>query len=408
MPRILYVTALWSGLADILFHGSPPRGMPAFIRPLKTLIERGYEVDLLILDREQRELNIGVDWLKKEQLALIKPQLGRFGMLGALVGLYGYVQKRLRTQQYDFVYGQGTVGTLGVLAARKANIPCGQRLYGISYFVQEFLGGKLSSLERIGVFIRHPLHYMAFSLAKAFLLVTNDGSRADIVYQQIGSSKQQFLFWLNGVDQQQPHQDTAMNSVAGANPFLLYPGRIDRFKRQHLAIELVHKLKAKSTQPIKLVFAGHDYDQEYRAELDKLVDDYAVSELVEFLGPVTRLQLQDMYFSCLAVLSFYDVSNLGNVAIEALASGAALISLADGTLDAVAVHGESAYLVNDMDEAAAAVCELQQEPKKRESIKQGARTAANERFVSWDERVAREIEQIDAAIAARTSSMRGA
>lgn len=404
MARILYVTGLWSGLADVLYEHSAPRGMPGFIRPLKALIERGHEVELLVLNQLPRELGIGVDWLRPEQLTVVNPGLRWLGMYGAAIGFFGCVLERLRLKKYDFIYGQGTMGALGVLAANRRGLPCAQRLYGISYFRREFTAGSLPRLRRLRVFLRHPLHYMAFSLPKAFLLVTNDGTQADVVNNQIGNRDTPLLFWFNGVDIKPDNVQLAQTDGRDGKAVLLYPGRIDRFKRQHLAIEMMARLQEAGEEGLKLVFAGHDYDRQYRSELDHEIAVQGLSQNVEFIGPVTRERLQELYQACLAVLAFYDVSNLGNVAIEALANGAALISLADGSLSGIVRHGESALLVNDMAGAANAALQLVSDTALRERIRRGATAAAEQHFESWDARTAREVAQIEQVIEARGTS----
>ncbi len=201
MLRILYVTGLWSGLADVLLDGKPPCGMPAFFRPLRALIEAGHHVDLLVYSPRGGELNLGVEWLKPEQIELLHaPATSGVRGLWQLDVLYAHTLKRIKQQDYDFIYGQGTMGTLGVIAARRRRVPCGQRLYGISYFIREFTDGLLDWIQQARAFIRHPLHYKAFSLPKDFLLVTNDGTRADHVFSRIGNPHTKFLFWHNGVD----------------------------------------------------------------------------------------------------------------------------------------------------------------------------------------------------------------
>jgi glycosyltransferase involved in cell wall biosynthesis len=407
MARILYVTGLWSGLADVLYEQSTPRGMPGFIRPLKALIDRGHDVDLLVLNQLPRELSIGVDWLKPEQLKIVNPGRRWLGMCGAAIGFYGCVLARLKLHRYDFVYGQGTMGALGVLAARRRGVACAQRLYGISYFRREFGSTPPTRFKRLGIFLRHPLHYLAFSLPKAFLLVTNDGTQADLVNGQIGNRDTTLLFWLNGVDIKSGGQSPRHTDAADRENVLLYPGRIDRFKRQHLALEMLARLKEAGEDGLRLVFAGHDYDRQYRGELDRTISERKLGPDVEFIGPVTHERLQEMYLSCLAVLSFYDVSNLGNVAIEALASGAALVSLADGSLSSIVRSGESALLIEDMKEAAKAVIRLATDAGLRDRIRQGAKKAAERHFVSWEERTAREIEHIEQAIAAGGSDRKG-
>jgi glycosyltransferase involved in cell wall biosynthesis len=407
VARILYVTGLWSGLADVLYEHSSPRGMPGFIRPLRRLIEKGHHVDLMVLNALPRALRIGVDWLEPDRISIVSPRLRWAGRLGAAIGFYGQVLARLKQREYEFVYGQGTMGALGVLAANRVGVTSAQRLYGISYFSREFQRGSLSSIQRLAVFLRHPLHYMSFSLPKAFLLATNDGTRADEVYRQIGNRAAALLYWLNGVDiaDSQGGGQAQPTSPAGTD-ILLYPGRIDRFKRQHLAVELMARLKERGDHGFRLVFAGHGYDQKYRAELEAAIEAKSLASCVEFAGPVTREKLQEMYQSCFAVLSFYDVSNLSNVALEALASGAPLISLADGTLDTVAKDGESALLVADVEQAAEAVSRLRSTSGLRGQISHRAREAAAKQLASWDERVAREVKQIELAIAAGGSSGR--
>lgn len=401
MLRILYVTAAWSGLADVLYQGSTPRGMPAFIRPLKGLIEGGHQVDLLVGAPEERQLNLGVDWLRPQQIhpAPWQPDGPRWDVRRLLrFGLA--VRRRLSETQYDFVYAQGSLGTLGAIEAQRAGVPCGQRLYGVNYLINEFPTEGLDPWGRAGVWLRHPLHYQAFSSPKAFLLVTNDGTRADQIYRQIGDPGTPLLFWLNGVDRPSDLQPAEL--PAGIRrPFLLYPGRINHFKRQHLAVELVHRLRERGAAQLQLLFAGHDGEADYRHQLDRLVEQLGLSDSVRFLGPIEHKALLALMPAAAAVLSFYEVSNLGNVALEALATGSVLLSLSDGSLDAVVRDEESALLVDGVEQAVDAVQWVLRDSEVRERLQRGARTTAETQLLSWEERVAREIAVIEDAAAGR-------
>ncbi|MBN2083277.1 glycosyltransferase family 4 protein [bacterium] len=397
MLKLLYVTGLWSGLADVLFDGQPPRGMPAFFRPLRELVERGHQVDLLVYAPAGRRLNLGVKWLKPEQFTLV-PAAATVGTgsLGRLGSLWQRARRRIEQGGYNFVYGQGTLGTLGVLAANNRQVPCGQRLYGISYFTREFSDRPLNPLQRAAIFSRHALHYMAFSLPKSFLLVTNDGSRGDRVFTHIGNPRTEFLFWSNGVDFPVEHGRVDQRFT---EPFLLYPGRIDRFKRQHLAVDLLRLLAVNGPPPVKLKLAGHIYDETYRREIDVIITKHGLGPYIDFLGPLSRRELYAQYDQCLAALSFYDVSNLGNVAIECLAAGVPLITLDDGTLSHIIRDGDSGFLAADLKAAAAAVHRLLKEPGLLEKVCARARIAAHEHFSPWQERVKREVDRIELAVA---------
>ncbi len=401
MLRILYVTAAWSGLADVLYQGSAPRGMPAFMRPLKGLIEAGHRVDLLVGGPEGRQLRLGVDWLSPQQIhsAPWEPEGSRWDVR-RLLRFALAARRRILEQQYDFVYAQGSLGTLGAIEARRAAIPCGQRLYGVNYLINEFPAEGLGPWGRAGVWLRHPLHYQAFSSRKAFLLVTNDGTRADHIYREIGDRGTPLLFWLNGVDR--PSDQPPVELPAGIRePFLLYPGRINSFKRQHLAIELLRLLRERGATELQLLFAGHDGEADYRSQLDRLVEQLELGDVVRFLGPIDHRALLALMPAATAVLSFYEVSNLGNVALEALGTGSVLLSLADGSLDAVARSEESALLVDGVEQAADAVQWLLRDGELRQRLQRGARAAAKEYLLSWEERVAREIAVIEDAAAGR-------
>jgi len=234
-------------------------------------------------------------------------------------------------------------------------------------------------------------------------LVTNDGSRADRVYEQIGNRDTEFMFWHNGVDFPKEPGQFAQRLE---QPFLLYPGRIDRFKRQHLAVELMRLLAANGPPPVKLKLAGHIYDETYRREIEVLINKHGLEPYIEFLGPLNRRDLYAQYDKCLAALSFYDVSNLGNVAIECLAAGVPLITLDDGTLSQIITDGDSGFLAADLKAGATAVHRLLKEPGLLEKVCARARIAARNSFTNWNERTKREVDRIELAVAPRREPAR--
>ena len=69
--KILYVTDLWAALEELIVNGEKEeKGLPSFINPLKELICRGHEVDIVIVYPGDKinTFNINVHWLKKSQI----------------------------------------------------------------------------------------------------------------------------------------------------------------------------------------------------------------------------------------------------------------------------------------------------------------------------------------------------
>mgnify|MGYP000927585656 CR=1 FL=1 len=404
--RILYVTPLWSGFRDALFCGTEARGMPAFVLPLRQMIRLGYEVDLIVASPELHELDIGVEWLEESQIQITHWNIGtKIGSLESYMRLQNVIDSALTTKDYDFVYGHGSIGAIANKVALRRGVPVGVRLYGT--FLARDLSCKMPNSKwkrqclKTRCFLRHPLEYQCFTLPKEFLLVTNDGTKADYVYSQIGKKTYRWLFWLNGCskpcqgDNEDMHSlDQAVGIFSEKRTFLLYPARIARWKRQHLAIELLAKINRCEGMQLDLVFAGHVTDEDYYKHLNKLVQTYGLSGNVHFLGPISRDELHLLYKRCLAVLSFYDVSNLGNVAIEALSNGCILIGMNDGSLDSLIVNGEAGFLVDNIDEAVAVIEGLLSNENLRRKIQFSAMNVANLKIATWDMRIKKEIQLI--------------
>lgn len=409
MAKILYVTYLWTALADMLYEGRPSLGMPGFIKPLEALLARGHEVELLIgVPDSRRAIAPGETLLRQVPIHLVSwHEEGLPATVVSCRRLWQAIDALAAHTHYDFLYAQG--GTMAGVAnfwARRHPIPLGVRLYGVISLLEHF-----QALERPGIgnhlyqwlalWYRHHLQIAAFRLPKAFLLVTNDGSHGDMIQQWIGTDRYRFFCWRNGFDPLPPvaPEDAGDNPLHPGRPFLIYPARVTNGKCQHRGIELLARLRAEQGIEVDLLFAGQiaPQDQAYHQALLRTAHEQQLDARISYLGALPLAELRALYASpqCIAVLSFADVSNLGNVAIETLAGGNVLISLCDGSLDDIVTSEESGFLVADMSAAAAVVQRLLSTPGLAAHIRWGALATIREHFVTWDARVAREVALIE-------------
>lgn len=394
--RILYVTPLWSGFRDILLDGANnAKGMPAFINPLKKLFELGHEVDIIVAEPgvSEKDLNIAVDWLDRTRIIFVDWDTKGYKKILSSVKLYSVVNRIVKKNEYDFVYGHGSIGAIANIVANVRGIPCGIRLYGT------FLAQEINHVSRIGIAMGHPLEYMAFKLPKDFLLVTNDGTRGDQVYNYLTKqrAKYKFYFMLNGVDLQEPMSKYEPPKDDFKSPFMVYPARIARWKRQHLAIDILKGLHDNGL-PMNLYFAGHITDMDYWREIEDKIADYKLDSFVSYLGTVDHSVLHYLYQNAVVVLSLYELSNLGNVVIEALSYGAVVVSLKDGSLNAIITSGQNAILVGDSAEAIKQILSIYENDSKSLEIRESAKQMAAEVFKDWDIRAEEEIKLIEKAV----------
>jgi glycosyltransferase involved in cell wall biosynthesis len=104
---------------------------------------------------------------------------------------------------------------------------------------------------------------------------------------------------------------------------------------------------------IKLLIAGIVQDQAY---FDTQVEPYVDGEMVEYLGavgPDRRAEVLGRALALLHLISFDEPFGLSMV--ESMACGTPVIAFGRGSIPEVIRHGETGYIVEDMNQAVEAV-----------------------------------------------------
>lgn len=137
---------------------------------------------------------------------------------------------------------------------------------------------------------------------------------------------------------------TALERRPSGEAIILVPGTVERRKNLQVLIRAMALL----TPNVRLISVGPSTP--YREECERLADEYALGERVEFRGYVEREDLLELYRTCalVAVPSRYE--GFGYAAAQALCSGAPLVVSDCASLPEVV--GESAPIANADDEEA--------------------------------------------------------
>lgn len=393
--NILYVTSCWTPLLDVLYNGAESlNGMPAFGLALKKLIEEGHSVDIIFYDNypenKNRPLNIQLPWLKKARILTMIHTAHKDGLLKPFFDFQLYAEIRrcvkdaCNNNAYDIIYGHGSHSEAANSTARKKGIPFGVRRYGDSYLRLIRLKGYFYSI------LSEPINFLCYKRKKAFVIATNDGSQVDKTVKRINKEKKpyDFYFWLNGTPSVPASFDPP--ALIPDSPYLLYVARFSEWKCPHLAVEMLNNLKKRGQTPL-LLYAGQKDSPEVFDQVFSLAEKYGLSDQVKYLGTLTRSEIIQYSQHAAACLSFYSLCNLGNVFIEYLASGGAIISLDDGSLDDIIQNGENGFLVNSMEEAAEIAHRLLTDPQEWQRVKDRALETASSKFQTWDKRIDDEI-----------------
>ncbi len=131
---------------------------------------------------------------------------------------------------------------------------------------------------------------------------------------------------------------------------LVFLGRIHPDKGTHLAAETAKKAN------MPLIIAGIIQDREY---FDTLVKPHIDDKQIRYIGPVDPPKRDALLKEALAVLHLNVLpERFGLVMAEANAAGVPVIAMDNGSCREVIAHGKTGFLVNNVDEAAAAVSKI--------------------------------------------------
>lgn len=396
--RILYITSPLYGFYECLFDGATEiNGLPSFNRPLKNLIEEGNHIDFVLLlnSKSIPEFNIRASWLSPDNIKRClfyetKPQLRIFN----IIKNRRIVDNLLKKERYDFVYGHGSASEIFRVTAKKNDIPFGQRLYGT------FMWDEICKHGIRRAKITHLIEYLSFKTRKSFLLVTNDGSRGDLVYKKINTKKTpyEFHYWINGVnvpDNIVAEELDDFKQTLVSKPFVFYVARFDEWKRQERAVSIIKKLKDRG-KDIHLYLAGppEKGNPRYFEYVMNLVKELGVEDRVTYMGHINSRTITMMCKLSIASLSLYDVCNFTNVFHEMLASGAVVVVKNDDVVDDFINNGDNGFLVENEDEVVSIIETLLFDDNLSTKIRERALATSKEKMLNWDQRIDKEIQLI--------------
>ncbi|HXM43449.1 MAG TPA: glycosyltransferase family 4 protein [Bryobacteraceae bacterium] len=138
-----------------------------------------------------------------------------------------------------------------------------------------------------------------------------------------------------------PPRDGGRFHTRPAEDFLYFPSRINRLKRQDLALRALALTRSR----VRICFSGPADDRGFERECADLSRKEALQNRVQWLGAVSEEEKRDLYARCLGVLFPPLDEDYGYITLEALLARKAVITCADsgGPLEFV-VHRETGII----------------------------------------------------------------
>lgn len=299
----------------------------------------------------------------------------------------------------DAVYGYEIFGSVvATRIAKQLNVPAITRFQGTVMYpclTKPFLRARM---------IRHA---MGLKADADLTIMADDGTRGNIVLDELGVKHDRVRFWRNGV--------TKLNAVGTEDAcrarnyvsqrwgirrykfLLLCSSRLEHWKRVDRAIRIVSTLDAGR---FHLLVLG---DGSAASSLRTLSTELGCADRVTFAGPVSHQEALQCIAACDALLSLYDFSNLCNTVLEALMMGKVLVSIDDGSLDELVTSGQNAILVDKArieDTVVTVLEQLSSSPDRMQSLADAASSRATKQLWTWDRRMEMEVNEVCSLIGA--------
>lgn len=392
--RILLITGL-----DLWSLGAG-RGGSSFYNTLQGYAQHGYRIDVITCARWDDSGFDGVDVRSLKLNGLRRAgQLRRIGFVFRLIHWLSFqlfaVTVGLRSaleSRPDAIYAY-EIG--GVLAARilgsLLKIPIVLRYQGT------ILAPMLSSASWR---LRYWDHWIALRTHADLVIMADDGTRGDVVLASLGVPANCVRFWKNGVtiDRTSKNVDTpsALRKqllIAPDALIIAMVSRLVRWKRVDRMLEVMPRV-LKECPNTYLVIVG---DGSEREDLETLSDKLGIAPRVRFLGAVPQAAATQVIAGCDVFVSLYDLSNVGNPLLEALALGRTVVTISNGDTGTVIEDGVNGILVepNALYRVPVEIVTLLNDRETRLRIGQSAAEYAKTHLVSWPDRMRKEIEELE-------------
>jgi len=181
------------------------------------------------------------------------------------------------------------------------------------------------------------LHPVYHRFPEAALVSISDAQRAPLADMN----------WVATIHHGLPRDLLTFNPNKGK--YLAFIGRISPEKRPDLAIEVAKK----SGVPLKIAAKVDVVDREY---FDTVIKPLIEPPFVEYIGEIGDAQKSEFLGNALALMFTIDWPEpFGLAMIEAMASGTPVIAFGRGSLPEIVEHAVTGFIVENVDEAVAAV-----------------------------------------------------
>lgn len=289
----------------------------------------------------------------------------------------------------DLIYGYEIYSTVPAKRlALKLGVPC----------VTRFQGTELGLLLGSDRFHRATDYIKGTAVDADLIIMANDGTDGDKVLQKLDMDESKVRFWPNGLHNKEKYLHYRKD--AGYRKKMKLPenafitctaNRFVDWKRIDRIINTVAEL-TRTNPNVFLMVIGDGPEKEPLVKLAESLhlDNIMFPGVMDHEETIYHIANADLY------ITLNQSGNLGNSILEALALGTVTCTLKNDSVEKVLQDGQNAILFDCMDEQKIAeqLAAIMNDEQTLQKLRVNAREYAEERLLSWPERMEMEIGEV--------------
>jgi L-malate glycosyltransferase len=266
------------------------------------------------------------------------------------------------------------------------------RMYGARdlYWRHQYFWGRLKECR----------DFAAIKLPADYLIITKDGTKADILARQLGVKEEKIRHWRNGVDFGFDLQDTEVRNKIRAKlglhfdwKVIISTSRIYYFYNMDKFISQLPELFRLNPDCACIVaHSGPDVER-----LQEYVREQKIADRVIFTGTVEKAYLRELVNASDLYINLSRYSNCNNSLFEAMVAGKAIVATENEEIKELITSGENGSLIKEgeIDRLPEILNRLLQDEPTLRKYQVNIRKTAQEKLWTWEQRMAEEIKLLE-------------
>ena len=279
---------------------------------------------------------------------------------------------------------------------KELGIPTAVKNFGVMY-LDRF------DLPKLQYWRKNFEQLMALKHEVDLYIVLNDGTRGEMALTRLGIPKDKIAFLPNGMDTEWSdlHVDRAearRELGLPKNDLLVVTfARLVDTKRVDHFIEAASMLSPETARNVTFVIGG---DGPRRSSLERMAQDKGLGDKFIFTGVIPHQKVVRFLKTSDIFVGTNALTNMSLPPCEAILCGVPVVAYDNSGTSEVVRDGETGLLVPDGDikTLAQKLSLLIEDPGLRERLSHQAAAFGRGHFVSWDERIRREIEALEGLV----------